>query len=34
MFNLNDTTDENNGDHNNKWPYIPDRLQRILKIGG
>ena len=25
---------ENNTEHNSKWPYIPDRLYRILITGG
>ena len=27
-------TNENNKEHNEKWPYIPDYLYRILIIGG
>ena len=27
-------TNENNKEHNEKWPYIPDHLYRILLIGG
>ena len=34
MFNLDDTTNENNKEHNKKWPYIPDHSYRILIIGG
>ena len=34
MFNLDDITDENNIEHNAKWPYIPDHLQRILIFSG
>ena len=34
MFNLDDITNENNKEHNKKWPYIPDHLHRILIIGG
>ena len=30
MYNLDDITNENNGDHNKKWPYIPDHPCRIL----
>ena len=26
--------DQNNEKHNEKWPYIPDHLYRILIIGG
>ena len=34
MINLHDITDENNKEHNEKWPYIPDYLYNILIIGG
>ena len=34
MFNLDDITNENNKEHNEKWPYIPDHPYRILIIGG
>ena len=34
MFNLDDITNENNKEHNKKWPFIPDHLYRILIIGG
>ena len=34
MFNLDDITDENNQDHNKKWPYIPDHPYRMLTIRG
>ena len=34
MINLKSITDENNKKHNEKWPYIPDHLYRILIIGG
>ena len=33
MFNLDDVTNENNRDHNEKWPYIPDHPYRMLIIG-
>ena len=33
MFNLDDDTNENNKDHNLKWPFIPGHLYRILIIG-
>ena len=33
MFNLDDITKENNKEHNEKWPYIPDHPYRILIIG-
>ena len=34
MFNLDDTTNENNEDHNKKWPFISSHPYRILIIGG
>ena len=34
MINLDDITNENNKEHNKKWPYIPDHPRRILIIGG
>ena len=34
MINLDNITKENNKDHNEKWPYIPDHPYRILIIGG
>ena len=34
MINLDSITNENNKEHNKKWPYIPDHLYRILIIGG
>ena len=34
MFNLDDITNENNKEHNKKWPYIPDHLYKVLIIGG
>ena len=34
MINLDDITNENNEEHNEKWPYIPDHPYRILIIGG
>ena len=34
MFNLDIITNENNKEHNEKWPYIPDRPYRTLIIGG
>ena len=34
MFNLDDITNENNKEHNEKSPYIPDHPYRILIIGG
>ena len=32
MFNLDDMTDENDKEHNKKWPYIPDHPYKILII--
>ena len=34
MINLDSITNENNEKHNEKWPYIPDHLYRIIMIGG
>ena len=34
MFNLGDIKNENNEDHNKKWPYFPGHSYRMLKIGG
>ena len=34
MFDLDDITNENNADHNKKWPYIPDHPYRMLIVGG
>ena len=34
MINLDNITNESNKEHNEKWPYIPDHLYRILIIGG
>ena len=34
MFNLDNITNENNKEHNEKCPYIPDHPLRILIIGG
>ena len=34
MFNLDDIANQNNEDHNEKWPYIPDHPCRMLIIGG
>ena len=33
MINLDNGTNENNKEHNEKWPYSPDHPQRILIIG-
>ena len=34
MFNLDDIKNENNKEHNKKWPFIPDHPYRMLIIGG
>ena len=34
MINLDWITNENNKEHNEKWPYIPDHPYRILIIRG
>ena len=34
MINLDSITNENNKEHNEKWPYIPDYPYRIVIIGG
>ena len=34
MFNLDNITNENNREHNEKWPYIPDHPCRNLINGG
>ena len=34
MINLDNIINENNEQHNKKWPYIPDHLYRILITGG
>ena len=34
MINLDNIINENNEEHNEKWPYIPDHPYRILIIGG
>ena len=34
MINLDSITNENNKEHNEKWPYIPDHPYRILIIPG
>ena len=33
MINLDSITNENNKEHNEKWPYIPDHPYRIVIIG-
>ena len=34
MINLDSITNENNKEHNEKWPYIPDHPYRNSIIGG
>ena len=34
MINFDSITNENNKEHNEKWPFIPDHPFRILIIGG
>ena len=34
MFNVDDIINENNKEHNEKWPFVPDHQFRILIIGG
>ena len=34
MINLDSITTENNKEHNEKWPYIPDHPYRIIITGG
>ena len=34
MINLDSITNENNKEHNEKWPYIPDHPHRIIILGG
>ena len=34
MINLNNIVNDNNKEHNEKWPYIPDHPYKILIIGG
>ena len=34
MFNLDDSINENNKDHNKKWPHIPNNPYRMLIIEG
>ena len=34
MINLDNIVNNNNEEHNEKWPYIPDHLYRILTTGG
>ena len=34
MLNLDSITNENNKEHNKKWPYIPDHPHKIIIIRG
>ena len=34
MINLDSTTNENNKEHNEKWPFIPDHPHSSLITGG
>ena len=34
MINLDNIINDNNNNHNEKWPYIPDHPYRMLIIGG
>ena len=34
MINLDNIVNNNNEEHNEKWPYIPDHSYRMLIIGG
>ena len=34
MINLDSIKNEDNKEHNKKWPFIPDHQYRILIIGG
>ena len=34
MIYLDNIPNKNNKEHNEKWPYIPDHLYRIIIIGG
>ena len=34
MINLDSITNENKKEPNEKWPFIPDHLYRIIIIGG
>ena len=34
MINLGNIINDNNNNHNEKWPYIPDHSYWILIIGG
>ena len=32
MFNLDDVTNENNKEHNKKWPFLPDHPFLIIEF--
>ena len=34
MIKLDSITNENNNEHNEKWPYMPDHPPKIIIIGG
>ena len=34
MINLDSIANQNNKEHNEKWPYMPDSPYRIIIIGG
>ena len=34
MINFDDYVNEHKTEHNKNWPYIPDKLYRVLKVGG
>ena len=34
MINFDEYTNENETEHNSKWPHIPDHPYRILIVGG
>ena len=34
MINLDSITNENNKEHNEKWPKISDNPYRIIRMGG
>ena len=34
MINLDSIINENNKEHNERWPFIPDQPDRVLIIGG
>ena len=32
MINLDSITNKKNKEHNEKWPYVPDHMYRMLKL--